>query len=998
MRYSFGDFVLNAETGELLRSGEVVVLRRQTFRLLQLLIERAPALLARDILLDQVWGRTALSPNAVPQAISELRRALGDDPQSPQYIETRHRRGYRFLATVRVEDEPAVDASAGKSVVTAAASDTVYRSLDKHRRWPAIAATAVCVVLVAAWAFSRNYPANHSTMASGAERASSLVLAVLPSEANVPPWVAPTALELFGQHLADSRLRLLRSDALGFADGAQDTRWQHQAHDLLVADHAVGGRWHVDDESNLVLDLSVVDLANGQVVASRRIQGRQENLDALVSEASSVIASALRIAPLDNSDSKQNIQAQDGADYWNGVTEISQGNSEQAASTLAALHERLGKPQWMEAALIKAYVQAGDRHSAVALLEARLTREQELPLGERLRLQAEVAKLRYQPVAAAAANRALVDLYPDDVETWIALVESEIDALQGEAARKSLTHLATRPATRNDPRLTLLRSRIARLDSDFALAGREAEAALQTARQYDLPQLAVAAAMSQAMGMSGQGEIDEAARLLAETDQAWAPRVDSSLLLDLRLRRAHLLREQGHLADAQQILDQLQFVYTADVPRARIGIDAALVQTLSTQPNEGYAILQRIKPVIDRSGDPDLVIGWLNADAITANARNDIDHAQQSFAQAFTLARTSGLAGRHVALQVNAGMAMMRQKRTAEADQLWQQALEVFEALGDRRGKATCLGNLAASASTQGKLERSVELNARALALFRELKLTGPQARTAYNLALAASRDGKLGQAMEYFKEAGDVWQTDGQNDLALRATVGQADIALISGDAAAATRIVDAVAQFEAASPLIHSHLLATQAQIALVHGNLAESRRLHEQALALRKQDGNEAWIALSELELLRNDLLSDTDPVRVQVAAEFLARRFGTFGEVRDEARAWLLVADAQMSRKKFDDARRTLEKVKVATQSFSDLTVAFDLEWAEAWLGDSVERSLRLRSLQARAVEQGYLLQARRAEQALAMASSINTRPGMPRLPMLPYARVGEAQAL
>ncbi len=1000
MRYLFGDFILDAETGELLRSGEVVVLRRQTFRLLQLLIERAPALLSRDTLLDEVWGRTALAMNAVPQAISELRRALGDDAQSPQYIETRHRRGYRFLATVCLESESVVDASAHESAVPASTSapEPVDGSLAKRRRWPAIAAAAAGILLIAGWTFYQYFPAKNSTMASGAERASSLVLAVLPAQASVPPWVAPTALELFGQHLSDSRLRLLRSDALGIADGAQDTRWQHQAHDLLGADHAIGGRWRVEGDAGLVLDLSVINLADGVVVASRKIQGRQDNLDAIVAEAGSVIAAALRIAPLDVNEGKQNIQVQDGADYWSGVSAISAGNAEQAAATLAALHERLGKPQWMEAALIKAYVQAGDRHSAVALLEARLTNEQDLPLGERLRLQAEAATLRYQPVAAAAANRALIDLYPDDVETWINLVESEIDALQGESARKSLMRLAALPATRNDPRLSLLRSRIARLDSDFALAGREAEAALQTARQYDLAQLAVSAAIAQATAMSGQGRIDEAGRLLAETDQAWAARVDSGLLLDLRLRRVHLLREQGHLADAQQILDQLQSVYTAAVPRARIGIDAALVQTLSSQADEGDAILQRIKPAIDRSGDPDLVIGWLNADAITANARNEIDHAQQSFAQAFALARTSGLAGRHVALQVNAGMAMMRQKRVQEADQLWHQALEVFEALGDRRGQATCLGNLAASASTQGKLDRSVELNTRALNLFRELKLTGPQARTAYNLALAASRDGRLDQAMEYFKEAGDAWRTDGQNDLALRAAVGQADIALISGDVSAAKKAVDSVAQIEAASPLIQSHLLASQAQIALAQGNLVESRARHEQALLLRKQDGNEGWIALSELQLQRNDLLSDRDPVRVQVASESLARHFAALGEVRDEARAWLLVADAQLSRKKPEDARRSLDKVKAASQSFSDRTVAFDLEWAEAWLGDRDERILRLRALQQRAQKEGYLIQSMRAGQALADNVAIEGNPGTSAIPVPPYARNAVVEAL
>ncbi len=992
MRYSFADFVLDVETGELLRSGEVVALRRQTFRLLQLLIERAPALLSRDTLLDEVWGRTALAPNAVPQSISELRRALGDDAQSPQFIETRHGRGYRFLASVQRDNTPSVNGVLGEKASVISEPLPSDSKRVKTKRWLAYAATFICILVVAGWLVSRYQPAADSATATTSVRSGTLVLAVLPADAGVPPWVAPAALELFGQHLADSRLRLLRSDALGFANSEQDQRWQLQSHDLLGADHALGGRWRVEAGGNLILDLNVVNLADGQVIVSRKIEGSQEDLDALIAEAGSVIAAALRIAPLGDRRDKQSIRAQDGADYWNGLSAIDAGHAEQAAATLTALHERLGKPQWMEAALIKAYVQAGDRDSAIALLDGRLARQQTLPLGERLRVQAELATLRYQPAAAAAAYRALVDLYPDDVESGIHLVESEIDALQGAVARKSLAQLTILPATRNDPRLILLRSRIGRLDNDFPLAAREAEAAQQIARQYDLPTLAVSAALDQAAALSGQGQLDQAVRLLIETDQTWSARVDSSSLLELRLRRAQLLREQGHLADAQQLLDQLQADTTAPLPRARIGIDAALVQNLSSHADEAQAILQRIKPTIDHSADPDLSIGWLNADAINAVARNEIDRAQQSFAQAFALSRANGLAGRYVGLQVNAGLALVRQKRFVEADQLWTQALETFEALGDRRGQATCLGNLAASASGQGQLERSVELNIRALALFRELHLSGSQARTAYNLALAASRDGKLGQARDLFKEAGEAWQLDGQNDLALRASVGEADIALTTGDAEAAKRVVDTVVDVESASPLSRSHLLAMKAQIALTQGYLADSRQLHEQALGLRKQDGNEGWIALSELELERNDLLNDHDPLRVQVAAESLARRFAALGEARDEARAWLLVVDAQLSRNNRSDARRTLDKIKTANKSFSDRALAFDLEWAQAWVSDADERALRLRAIQHRAREEGYVAQALRADQALAARASSESGDNASAVPVPPYARM------
>jgi DNA-binding winged helix-turn-helix (wHTH) protein len=100
MYYRFGDFTLDSRTGSVQGPEGEVALRRQTFRLLEVLLERAPDLLDRDTLLDEAWGRTALSANVLPQAVSELRQALGDSAQEPRYIETLHRRGYRIACPV----------------------------------------------------------------------------------------------------------------------------------------------------------------------------------------------------------------------------------------------------------------------------------------------------------------------------------------------------------------------------------------------------------------------------------------------------------------------------------------------------------------------------------------------------------------------------------------------------------------------------------------------------------------------------------------------------------------------------------------------------------------------------------------------------------------------------------------------------------------------------------------------------------------------------------
>ncbi|NBB92306.1 MAG: SUMF1/EgtB/PvdO family nonheme iron enzyme [Gammaproteobacteria bacterium] len=115
MKYRFGDFELDPNIGVLNGPAGPVALRRQTFRLLESLLRHAPNLVDRDTLLDEAWGRSELSPNVLPQAISELRHALGDSASESAYIETRHRRGYRIVPAVEpIESGPSIHGHAGR--------------------------------------------------------------------------------------------------------------------------------------------------------------------------------------------------------------------------------------------------------------------------------------------------------------------------------------------------------------------------------------------------------------------------------------------------------------------------------------------------------------------------------------------------------------------------------------------------------------------------------------------------------------------------------------------------------------------------------------------------------------------------------------------------------------------------------------------------------------------------------------------------------------------
>ena len=99
-RVSFGRFCFEPETLRLWQDTTELKLTRKAASVLRLLIARAGAPVTKQELFATVWTNTVVSDDALVSCIQELRKALGDDPQRPAYIQTRHRYGYQFVAAL----------------------------------------------------------------------------------------------------------------------------------------------------------------------------------------------------------------------------------------------------------------------------------------------------------------------------------------------------------------------------------------------------------------------------------------------------------------------------------------------------------------------------------------------------------------------------------------------------------------------------------------------------------------------------------------------------------------------------------------------------------------------------------------------------------------------------------------------------------------------------------------------------------------------------------
>ncbi len=97
----FAPYRLDLQNEQLWRADDLIPLRAKPFALLRFMAENPARLVLHEELRKAIWPNTYVSEGVLRVYLREVRAALEDDPESPRFIETIARRGYRFLAEVQ---------------------------------------------------------------------------------------------------------------------------------------------------------------------------------------------------------------------------------------------------------------------------------------------------------------------------------------------------------------------------------------------------------------------------------------------------------------------------------------------------------------------------------------------------------------------------------------------------------------------------------------------------------------------------------------------------------------------------------------------------------------------------------------------------------------------------------------------------------------------------------------------------------------------------------
>ena len=140
-----GDWIVDPAAEQMSRGGEAVRLEARTLRLLLCLAERAGEVVSIDDLLTRAWPGVIVTPDSVYQAVTSLRRLLGDDSKQPSYIATVPRRGYRLVAAVAAANEISAASQAEIDVMPESRSAAAPVS-EPRRGWLLFAMPLVLLV------------------------------------------------------------------------------------------------------------------------------------------------------------------------------------------------------------------------------------------------------------------------------------------------------------------------------------------------------------------------------------------------------------------------------------------------------------------------------------------------------------------------------------------------------------------------------------------------------------------------------------------------------------------------------------------------------------------------------------------------------------------------------------------------------------------------------------------------------------------------------------
>ena len=723
--YSFGLYVLDPVDGTLTRDSVRVRVQEQPFQLLLLLVERAGQIVSRDEIRNRLWPQNTFVEfdKSLGVAVLKVREALGDDAGNPRFIETIPRRGYRFIAPVRVQIPQFADPPT--TTPSAASSSRLNIYPIKHGL---LIASLVMLIGAAVYLLHMRHGASRST-AQAATSVSPIhvrrSVAVLGFR-NLPgrmedDWLSSAFCEMLNTELAaGGELRLISGEDVAQARSqlplkGEDSLGKSTLQRLRTnpgADVVVVGSYTMISAGptrQIRLDVRLQDTAGGETIAEDSVSGDENDIFNLVSDLGGKLRRSLGVAApsegieiatraaLPSNEMAARLYAEGRARLW--------------AFDYLAARELLSKaikadPTFplVHAALSDVWSHMG--YDANARTEAQRAVELSDHLSEeqRLLVQGQSQRMGQEWPKAVETYRSLFRRFPDSLDYGLLFASVQMhmspeDSLQTLALLRQLP-----PPLGNDARIDMTEAS-AWINRDFNKARAAAKLAIEKATAQGSPVIVgrtygILCQQEPAIDASTEA-IDICRNALEGSIAAKDPNGEAMMRTDL----ADLYYLRGDLTQSAEMLQQAvkKFKQVGN----RDGVATALSNFADARLSQGdlmqaKELLEESIPEYQAVDDKEGVV--LNLDSLGDiwREKGELDKADKSYRQAEVIARKIG--DKNAIAYVLSGMGDVALDRgdLPLARKRYEEALALRNRAGEKQSAAESRVSLAALAIEEG--------------------------------------------------------------------------------------------------------------------------------------------------------------------------------------------------------------------------------------------------------------------------------------------------------
>jgi DNA-binding winged helix-turn-helix (wHTH) protein/tetratricopeptide (TPR) repeat protein len=823
----FGTFEVDVGAGELRKHGIKIKLQEQPFQILVLLLQHPGKVITRDELRHALWSDHTFVDfdRGLNRAMNKLRAALCESAETPRFIETLHRRGYRFIAPITVHQEESDGAGIIRALdrqVPASEGDRSTRPEGPSRQagWSAtrlltvkalyflvaILAVAICAATVSYLHFRSAISIASSTTSITPRRSVAVLGFKNLSERSDEAWVS-TALSdwLTTQLSAGGHLRLVPPESVARVKielspldvGSMSRESLARVGKNLATDLVVVGSYAILDKNSgaqVRLDLRLQDPQTGTIVEAISETGTEAHLFDLVSRAGERLRTALGVQPASRAEAAEVAVALPSSPtaarlYSEGLEKLRVFDALAARDLFQQAIAAEPGYALSHSALATAWATLG--YDTMARTEAKRAFElsSNLPRADRLLVEARYHEMSQEWGKAIDIYRALFQFFPDSLDYGLALAGAQFNNGEGKDAMQTLGLLQKLPAPLGeDPRIDIADARAAESLGDFKRDLASTMRAAEKARALGASLLLAQARANQAWALANLGRADAAAAAASEAERIFSNAGDRKGVATSVNFGGILLENQGNAAAAKAKYEEALAIHR------QIGNNLGVAAELDNLGDVLFALgdLAGSRGKYEEAMAIYREIGHENGVCLTKGslgpvllALGDDRGSIRTSQEAVNLCSRLGDRSKAASALLSLGRALRMKGSLSEAKESEFAAVSAFEEIGDKQSAAQARLSIAQLLIDDGNLKDARLTASGAADEFEKVHAARDGALAYAILSQAFLREGNLVEARKAIERAGVDLSKCNDRDAELMVAISAARIQALSGSVA---------------------------------------------------------------------------------------------------------------------------------------------------------------------------------------------------------------------